>query len=172
MRQSPVKQSVYDALATRKTAAYITCQGKLTTVRVLSHGSPPIPSEKRSTVKDLSKASRTRLLRKIATIDWTAVGKSTMLTVTYPDDVAERAPARITIDRSRLIRDIETHLGKQVAILWRVEWVPRKSGKREGEITQHMHLIPFGVRYFPHAVLLKRWQQIVGYDKFINVIFL
>lgn len=117
---------------------------------------------KRKAIIGFSDASRLRVLKRMATVHWESVGKSLFCTLTYPDDVAYRTADQRTKDRHRLFRDMEKHLGREIALAWRIEWVPRKSGKYVGHLLPHVHLIVFNCRWFARDDLRSLWRGVLS----------
>jgi hypothetical protein len=115
---------------------------------------------KRGKIKGFSRSARLRMLRMIASINWSNVRNGLFITLTYPDEHADRAMGERSTDKYLFLRYMEKYLGKKVGVIWRIEWEPRKSGKRLGVLTAHWHLIVFGVRFIPKE-LIKQWWQLV-----------
>jgi len=124
------------------------------------------PTDK--TVKHFSRASRLRLLKHIARMDWNGIGESLFITLTYPDQVGQRTKEQRTYDRSRIVQEIERFAKKRVPILWRCEWVPRKSGRRKGKLECHLHLMVFGVARIPWQLLRRWWQRIIEWPNYVR----
>jgi len=103
-----------------------------------------------------------RLLRLLNRIDWTQHARSLFVTLTYPDEFISRPLSRRTQDRSRFLREVETHVGKKVSSLWRLEWKPRRTGNVVGELMPHFHLVLFDVEFIPHAMVRHWWRTILG----------
>lgn len=66
-----------------------------------------------------------------------------------------------TRDRTLFMRSLEKHLGRKVGALWRLEWEERKSGKRLGCLTAHLHLIVFNVRFIEKDVIRACWRRVL-----------
>lgn len=105
------------------------------------------------------------MLKRIAEIDWNQVGKSLFLTLTYPDSVAHNCKEKRNKERYILLRAIEMRLGKRFCGLWRVEYKPRRSGERKGEVLAHMHMLLFGVDFLPADTLREDWQSAIGSEE-------
>jgi len=101
------------------------------------------------------------MLKVIAKIDWGRVPYGVFITLTYPDGYWTRDYHQRTIDRSRFIRDLEKHLGREVSVLWRCEWQKRKSGQKKGEIAPHLHLMCLGVRFVAANVVRQFWRGVL-----------
>lgn len=100
----------------------------------------------------------------VAQIAWTRVGKSLFITLTYPDECIGRTAEQRTMDRHRFLRDMENHLGKEIGVVWRVEWQARKSGKMKGTMVPHVHLIAFGCGFIHWKVIRKLWRAVLAVD--------
>lgn len=112
--------------------------------------------KKRGKCKAFTRSSRLRMLKMVSVIDWSSITSGIFVTLTYPDSV--RFPKYN--DRSKHLylfcRYLEQHLGKQVGVLWRVEWMKRKSGAKRGKWYPHFHLIIPAVKYV-HRNLIRQW---------------
>jgi hypothetical protein len=60
-------------------------------------------------------------------------------------------------------RSIESHLGRHVSALWRVEWKARASGSLKGCCCPHFHLIIFSIPFIPYQKIRSWWRQAIGY---------
>lgn len=109
------------------------------------------------------------MLKRIAEIDWKRVGPSLFLTLTYPDDVAHNDKDRRNKERYLFLRAVEMYLGRRCCGLWRVEYKPRKSGEREGEVLAHMHMMIFGVSFIEEKQLKASWRSALGTAEFPHV---
>jgi hypothetical protein len=63
---------------------------------------------------------------------------------------------------------MENYLGRKVGGLWRLEWKPRLSGKRRGDIACHVHLVLFGVEYLPHVEVNGWWHNALGVSTYLR----
>jgi len=119
---------------------------------------------KRGIVKGFTKAARLRMLRTIASVNWSHVKKGLFITLTYPDECAERTIRERSTDKYLFLRYMEKHLGKQFGALWRIEWQPRKSGIRKDQLTAHWHLIVFGISWIPKEIIREYWRAVLRVD--------
>lgn len=119
-------------------------------------------STKGRRVMGFSDESRRRLLRLISRINWTSYTCGLFLTVTCPDESWVMTLRERTMNRHRLFRDIENHLGEQFTCIWRIEWKPRLSGWWENHMLPHWHFIVPGVPYLHMDVLNELWRRILG----------
>lgn len=140
-------------------------QGNLLAVAVCRAAVEPRPEEKRAAVAGFTPASRLRLLKLLARIDWAAVGNCCFVTMTYPDECIEEDYRLRTQHRGQFVRDLLEYIGTPVSILWRVEWKTRLSGVHEGLLAPHMHLCVFTRRWLPKATLRKWWGRIIGHKE-------
>jgi len=116
----------------------------------------------RKCIRGFSKQARFRMLKRVAEIDWRNVGPSLFITLTYPDDVAHNDKDRRNKERYLFLRYIENYLCTRVCGLWRVEYKPRLSGARQGEVLSHIHVFIFGVAFIPAGKLRWFWQSAIG----------
>jgi hypothetical protein len=101
------------------------------------------------------------MLKCIARIDWGRVPYGVFITLTYPDDHESPDHNLRTYHRSRFLRELEHHLGREVSVLWRSEFQKRKSGKRKGQIRPHFHLMCLGVRFVAADAVRRWWRGIL-----------
>lgn len=109
------------------------------------------------------------MLKRIAEINWPKIGPSLFLTLTYPDDVAHNDKDRRNKERYLFLRNMEMYLGRRFCGLWRVEFKPRLSGERQGEVLAHMHMMIFGVRFVEEKVVKGYWRNALGTPSFPHV---
>lgn len=103
--------------------------------------------ESRGKCKGFSRGSRRRLLDRLNTVS-KAAELPAFITMTFPDDVfidsaaefAEFAKSKLDTFIKRLRRVEPAACG-----LWRIEWQSRKSGKHEGKLFPHFHLLLWGL---------------------------
>ena len=137
-------------------------QGKLLSVGISQNKSSTPHNHGRSIVRGFTPASRLRLLKFVATVNWSAITAGVFVTLTYPDCVSERKSDQRNRDRYLFHRYVEKKEKKQVAGVWRVEFMPRKSGQRKGEVAPHLHLLLFGVRFIAKEQVRAWWRKILG----------
>lgn len=114
---------------------------------------------RRGQIKGFTRAARLRMLRTIACINWDQCGKSVFITLTYPDEYANRTMKERARDRYLFMRHMENHLGRKVGGLWRVEWQPRKSGVKVGTLVPHVHVVLFNCRFISKEVVNDGWRR-------------
>lgn len=117
---------------------------------------------RRKAIGDFSPSARLRMLKRMACVHWESVGPSLFVTLTYPDENAITTKEQRTRQRSRLLRDMEKYLGKEVGALWRIEWQDRKSGSLKGTMVPHVHLIVFDCKWLPWDQLSRLWQGVLA----------
>ena len=131
---------------------------------------PPKPQpKKRKEISGFSPAARRRLLHFLASVNWDVIPESSFITLTYPDEVIHTDIRKRNTERYLLHRYLEAHAGGEVPAVWRVEWVPRKSGANIGKVLPHMHMLTFGGRYACAPRVAKWWKGITKYDGVIQV---
>lgn len=135
-------------------------QGKRIELKVhLSDYTIP-PRKPRGKIGLFSRRSRMRMLKMIASIDWPSVKHGLFISLTYPDSALPR-PARIrNRDRYLFTRYMENYLHREIPLVWRLEWVERKTGKFRGKFVPHFHLITFAGRFIPHDEVRRWWRTI------------
>ncbi len=140
---------------------YARQQGNLLEVRkVVNHSVVPTDA-KRGKIKGFTRSARLRMLRFIATIDWSKVTGSNFITLTYPDHVVNRSYEERTTDRTLFVRYLEEDVGGPIPTLWRVEWIARKSGELKGQIKPHLHIITFKGPPLQQSVVKHFWRKVI-----------
>jgi len=114
---------------------------------------------RRGAIKGFTPSARLRMMRTVASVNWERVKASLFITLTYPDEVAERTCSMRTQDRYVFFRSMENYLCKEVGALWRLEWKPRRSGANKGRLFPHVHLIVFGVGFLPWQDIRQWWRS-------------
>ena len=136
-------------------------QGECLEVRAKYNYSQRLKGHVRDKTQAFSPASRLRLLKAIAHIDWQAQEKYLLVTLTYPDARRESTYRERTQHRYLFHRYIEKHLGRKVAVLWRTEWKVRQSGRDVGQLAPHTHLVLFGVPFLDQKKVRLWWRKIL-----------
>jgi hypothetical protein len=111
---------------------------------------------KRAKCKGFSFGSRRRMLDRLNQVS-VAASLPQFLTMTLPDDVfcdsvgefAKRAKGWLDSFEKRLLRVCPGACG-----FWRIEWKARKSGRYEGKLFPHFHLLVWGL---PERQLSEEW---------------
>lgn len=122
------------------------------------------PNVKRRAVGVWSIQSRMRLLVVLNTIDYDRLGPSVFVTLTYPDVVRRDSYKKRSLDRQRMLRDLERAVGKRFAAFWRIEWEERKSGAYTGKLAPHFHLCLFNVAFVNQEKVRELWRKVIGYQ--------
>jgi hypothetical protein len=143
-------------------------QGELIEITYTKNPLRPHRPAKRGMIGGFTRAARLRMIRTLCRINWDVVGKMLFVTLTYPDSHVDRSAYERSMDRSWFMRSVEKYLEKKVGALWRLEWKPRKSGSRTGDIACHVHLVLFGVAYLPHAVVNSLWSNALGVSTYLR----
>jgi hypothetical protein len=113
----------------------------------------------RGRVTEYSRQSRNRLLRLIGRTD--KFNQPVFLTLTYPDVYSQ--------DKDKWKRDIDV-FGKRLvrkydgaSFIWRIEFKERLSGKNQGVIMPHFHLLVWGVSASDLRTWVSRsWYEVCG----------
>lgn len=146
----------------------ITIQGDRLTVKVLqgpARHAPPI----RGDVGGFSAASRLRLMTLISSLDYSRQKNCTFLTLTWPDWVPRPDPAALTQARSVMQRAIETLSDSERPGVWRIEWMPRKSGRWIGALFPHVHVVYYHCPFLPLDEVRRHWRQAVGTSRDVRL---
>lgn len=136
-------------------------QGKLFEVKAHKSGGTPPTKKLGAVVKGFSAAARLRMLKFIATVDWSPTLDGRFITLTYPDDQAMRTRKERNNDRARFFRYMEKYLGKKVEGIWRLEWKKRKSGRHKGKLAPHFHIILPTVGWLPYKKIHLWWRKAI-----------
>jgi hypothetical protein len=129
---------------------------------------PPPAAAKRGDISTFTSAARLRLIKALLAVDYRNSPLSVAITLTYPPEKEPRDMYERGMDRSRILRAIEDHLGRQVYGLWRTEWMPRLSGQRKGFLAPHIHLVLFGIRFIHYSTLNTWWKEIIGWTGYVR----
>ena len=148
----------------QRNSCHAVWKGDLLEITYLPHTVKSNHHRTRGTIKGFTQSARLRMLKTVATVEWARVKRAVFITLTYPDSHADRSMQQRTRDRYLFLRSMEKHLGNKVGVLWRVEWQPRKSGARKGQLTAHMHLIAFGVSFIDKEVVRQCWRDVLDAD--------
>ena len=163
-------------------------QGNTLIWKVQKRYSVPCPDSKRGTVKGFSRASRLRFMKQFGRINIMENMPYLWMTLTYPDDVRLRdrwidLKKIEKMDRERYLdieylnitqhrwvfwRYLEKYLEKKVPGVWRIEWVPRKSGVFKGQMMPHLHILLMQQNYLAWQEVKWMWMNTLG-ERFVNV---
>jgi hypothetical protein len=146
----------------------ITLQGQLLVWKELQQKPTAPQINKRGQVMIFSRDSRLRLLKLLATIDWSRAEPTLFATLTYPDTVTITSAKQMNTHRYLFIRDLEKDLGKQIAVIWRIEWKSRRSGKNKGKYYPHFHLMIFNVSYIAYDTVNSLWKKAIGVNQYVR----
>jgi len=141
----------------------ITKQGSLLIWKVLERPTDFPNLTKRGFIMGFSKASRFRLIKLLAKIDWQQAEPCLFITLTVPDEVEADKPGFMTRAKTIFWRYVEKHLGRKTAAIWRIEWKDRKSGERKGELFPHAHLMVFNVKWLEYEKVNEWWGKSLRY---------
>lgn len=123
----------------------------------------------RGVVTEFSRRARARRLRRIAEINWQEASPGLFVTVTYPDAVADHTMEERKVHRYLLNRSICQYVGRQLGMIWRVEWLSRKSGEVIGQLRPHMHLLYMKTPIIGTTWLRRRWMEILRTKTYTQV---
>lgn len=144
-------------------------QGKWLKVRRVG-GKYNIPPRKaRGGISFFSRAARFRMLQWINKVDWRRVRSGIFCTLTYPPERVHYDRHRRNAERKEFVRLIEKITCKKIGLLWRVEWLPRKSGSEIGKIAPHMHCIIPSVPTIRKKVVRGLWADAIRFDGWVSV---
>lgn len=116
----------------------------------------------RGPITCFSRKARAARLRRIAEIDWKTAGESALVTLTYPDEQANHTMEERKQHRYVINRYICYCAGRNLGCLWRVEWMPRKTGKYVGRLLPHMHLLYLGHHNIGQENVRQVWERTIG----------
>lgn len=129
---------------------------------------PPPPLEKRR-ISVFSKASRLRLFKLLATLDFARMDYAVFCTLTYPDEVLPLSYVTRTRHRYLFLRSMEAYLDAHLTGLWRTEWELRKSGQLAGTFQPHMHLLLWPWKWVPMSYYVEEWKRIIGWNGHMSI---
>jgi hypothetical protein len=66
-------------------------------------------------------------------------------------------------------RNVEKRLKRRVSLLWKIEWVPRKSGVFRYENMPHYHMLMFNCPDVDKRFVWDEWMRAIGEKKYVNV---
>lgn len=134
---------------------------------------PSILSEKpvggkRGIINEYSQASRLRLLKIIAEINWGKLPMGYFVTLTYPDNLASVAVGRATMQRHHWIRNIEKAIKEKMPMMWRKEYKDRQSGEHEGKLVHHYHVVVFTECDLTNQMANECWMRALQTPAYVN----
>lgn len=98
------------------------------------------------------------MLKMLNSINLSKIGRSTFITCTWTEEIDNITYKRNTQARSVFWRSVERYTGKHQAAIWRMEWLPRKSGVRENEVRPHLHMLAFDTPWLPKDEVREWWR--------------
>lgn len=128
-------------------------------VKVSRHTGDQVHIEKtdRGAVGPMSRQSRLRFLVFLNSIDYDKLLNPQFILLTYPD-VYECHDYKVrSLHRYVFIRYVESLNNTHVPCVWRVEWLPRQSGKSKGKLYPHWHLIVWNSVKLSESWVMQRW---------------
>lgn len=150
--------------AQEKVRWHVVIQGACTKFKRTGGPAYEPPTRLDTQIGPFTKASRLRLLSFMNKIEWDLYPKPLFITLTYPDTVLHRDYARRSMDRFLFLRYLEKHVGEKCPSIWRVEWKPRKTGKRIGKLMPHWHLLMPTLTALNENVVREWWRKSIGHD--------
>lgn len=151
-----------------KKSPRIRLRGSLVEYRSGECKKPPPRKKKGAKISQFTRQSRLRMLKFVATIDYTSIPHSLFITLTYPDACLFKTPDQRIQDKQLWLRRCEDYLGREVCGLWRVEWVRRDSGLYVGELHPHFHLLLYNVYWIPWRKVREWWSSVLHYHDYIR----
>lgn len=145
----------------KKTRWVIKHQGEITEVKEIWNYSECHIGDTRGIVKTFTNASRLRLLKIMARVDWERVVPASLISLTYPDEHIQDIFDKRTEERHLFLRKLEKHIGRPITGIWRNEWEKRKSGARAGQYVPHIHILLFKCPYIPWQAIRQFWRAIL-----------
>lgn len=163
-RYARFDRSRFLAVVQEREIVSCTLQGDTLELNFTYHAKAKSTPPLRGGIVTFSAKSRRRILSLCNRIDYDRTGRSSLVTLTYPDlhisvDYKER-----TQDRYLFLRKLEAHLGRQVATLWRCEWKRRRSGRWKGYAVPHVHYLAFGVPWIDWRAIREIWRGVLHHQ--------
>jgi hypothetical protein len=147
---------------------FVVIQGNYAKVTRKLHDPPQRKHTPKTAISGFTYAARLRLLKWIAKVEWSSVGESRFITLTYPDSHVETTYKDRAVQRFLFLRHIENRIRKSFPCLWRTEWIVRKSGAHEGYLMPHHHLLAMDVGFIPNDVVREWWKGILRVDEHVS----
>lgn len=119
---------------------------------------------KGSTIKGYSAKARLAAMEFANTVKWDVGTTPYFLTFTYPDECLPRSTEKMNRDRYQIHRAIERIKGRHIPLIWRKEWIARKTGVYAGQAQPHWHFIAFDFGFTPYKEIRVAWARICGVD--------
>jgi len=155
---SPQGEIVRDYVGRGGVQHHVEWCGKRLVWKVSNHVSLPHRRKKRNKISHFSRASRFRMLCMVATINWYKCLPGSFLTLSFDEESDDMNSQRTNQARHVFWRHLERYAGRQLAGIWRVEWLPRQSGRRVGVWVPHVHIMAFRTP-FVHWTKIRSWWQ-------------
>lgn len=169
-RETPAEEARREKRELAASKRYtVEIQGKRLTVKYTKGKQKKRAKRKRGAIYEFSRRARGRMLRKIASIDWGAAGHGMLITLTYPDECSDHTMEQRRTHRFLLDRFVSDRVGRQLACIWRVEWMPRQSGIYVGQLRPHMHLLYLGQWTINLRGIRERWMEIIHAPRYTQI---
>lgn len=140
-------------------------QGTMLKLRKIQHDADPGTAPTRGNVHGFSTQSRRRFLSYLNSVDWSQAPTTYFLTLTYPDSVPNNLMLDRRNHRNAFIKNMNRKTGSWFGVIWRQEWIVRKSGKFVGHLRPHYHLLYFGRETVYKEDVLSSWMKAIHYDE-------
>ncbi len=120
----------------------------------------------RGKIKAFSEASRRRMLRLIAKLEQTR--KPLWFDLTYPDEFYNERMDGKRLKESHLKKFFQRlqYVYPEVAVIWKLEYKARKSGKHVGVMFPHFHMLVWGLHdenlYDLRQLVARMWWEVCG----------
>lgn len=146
----------------------ITYQGDWLEWKYLGYPRPGPEKHERGKVETFSAKSRLRMLCWLNRLAWHEKGNTLFVTLTFPDGTVSQEKKVVHQYLYLWHRYLEKHVGKNVPVVWRLEFEPRKSGVWRWHYVPHFHLLLFGVKYIHHSRIKEWWNKALGFDGYVR----
>ena len=143
-------------------SCFLSLQGNVLRLRRILHEVEPCDTPERGVITGFSLQSRLRLLRYLNTVDFAGNDPVLFVTLTYPDEIDISKMKTRTTHRIAFHRTMERRLHREFPMLWRQEWIRRKSGACTGFNRPHFHLLLFHVQFIPYKEINASWRLALG----------
>lgn len=111
--------------------------------------------------------SRMRMIKMVNMVDWKSVPGTMFLTLTFPDECVTNG-LDIERQRAEFFRRVFREYGHW-AVLWRVEWEPRKTGEHTGQFFPHLHMLIPGAPFMRVELLREEWQKVLKTERSVQI---
>jgi len=156
---SPAGDVVRDYIGRGGYIHHVEWIGKRLVWKVSDHVALPHQRKKRRRITHFSRASRFRMLCCVATVNWLKGLPGTFFTLTLDEERDDMNSKRLNQARHVFWRSLERYAKKPLSGIWRIEWLPRQTGRRVGVWVPHVHIMAFRTPFVHWRKVRKWWQQ-------------